>query len=82
MPMRAAASSAARVARRTFSTPIFIPGCSIVGAWMTLLGEQLAGVGHHRGADRDGRQRHGFLLDAGPALAGQGRGHTTAHNPH
>src|SRR5258708_7870166 len=36
-PWRAAASSAARVARRTFSTPIFVPGCSIVGAWMTCL---------------------------------------------
>src|SRR5580692_917923 len=35
--LRAAASSAARVARLTFSTPIFIPGCSIVGAWMTIL---------------------------------------------
>src|SRR5580693_8346927 len=37
MLLRAAASSAARVARLTFSTPIFIPGCSIVGAWITIL---------------------------------------------
>jgi len=32
---------AARVARRTFSTPTFSPGWSIVGAWMTCFAQSL-----------------------------------------
>ena len=80
--MRAAASSAARVARRTFSTPTFIPGCSIVGAWMTCLAKSLPALVTTAAPTAIGASDMASFWMRGAPLAGQRRRHPTTHNPH
>ncbi len=77
-PLRAAASSAARVARRTFSTPIFIPGCSIVGAWMTCLAQSLPALVTTAAPTAIGASDIASFWMAGPPC---GRGRLTRHRP-
>ena len=81
MLLRAAASNAARVARRTFSTPIFIPGCSMVGAWMTFLAYRVPALVTTAAPTAIGASDMASFWMAGPPLRDSARRDPAAHDP-
>src|SRR5687767_5616527 len=67
-PWWAAAMSAARVARRTFSMPTLMPGSSIVGAWVTCLAQDRPAVVTTAGPTAKGARDMAFFWMLGPPL--------------